>query len=233
MRLYIRHKLVWVLLPIVVFQIVSVILVYDHVTFGAAADNVIWFGSALPRVLQRFRHISSYYEKIAVSNPLGSLFSFALAACCSWSLLLPDTFLRTYLHITRFTQVDPKINMRHLQTMRICLIIVGSSHWIGCIMYAIARSLGFSSVTWVYDFEKLLPNYHFDESTIEFDYMLCIYKGFNTLSNLSYDIGVPTNLAELCFAFATMLMQVYISALTLGESSICPRKHSFHSQVGV
>ena len=233
MRLYIRHKLVWVLLPIVVFQIVSVILVYDHVTFGAAADNVIWFGSALPRVLQRFRHISSYYEKIAVSNPLGSLFSFALAACCSWSLLLPDTFLSTYLHITRFTQVDPKINMRHLQTMRICLIIVGSSHWIGCIMYAIARSLGFSSVTWVYDFEKLLPNYHFDESTIEFDYMLCIYKGFNTLSNLSYDIGVPTNLAELCFAFATMLMQVYISALTLGESSICPRKHSFHSQVGV
>jgi hypothetical protein len=92
MRLYIRHKLAWVLLPIIVFQIVSVILVYDHVTFGAAADNVIWFGSALPRVLQRFRQISSYYETIAVSNPLGSLFSFALAACCAWSLLLPDTF---------------------------------------------------------------------------------------------------------------------------------------------
>ena len=87
-------------------------------------------------------------------------------------------------------------------------------------MYAIARSLGFRSVTWVYDFEKLLPNYRFDESTIEFDYMLCIYKGFNTLSNLSYDVGVPTNLAELGFAFATMLVQIYISALTLGESSI-------------
>ncbi len=70
MRLYIRHKLVWVLLPIMVFQIVSVILVYDHVTFGEAADNVIWFGSALPRVLHRFRHINSFYQKIAVSNLL-------------------------------------------------------------------------------------------------------------------------------------------------------------------
>ena len=201
----------------------SVIFVYHHVTFGAAADNVIWFGSALPRVLQRFRHISSYYEKMAVSNPLRSLFSFALAACCAMSLLLPDTFLSTYLHITHFTQVNPKINVRHLQILRICLIIVGSSHWIGCILYAIARSLGFSSVTWVYDFEKLLPNYRFDESTIEFDYMLCIYKGFNTLSNLSYDKAVPTNLFELGFAFFTMLIQVYISALTLGESWICPQ----------
>jgi hypothetical protein len=100
-------------------------------------------------------------------------------------------------------------------------------------LYAIARSLQFSSVTWVYDFERLLPNYQFDESTIEFDYMLCIYKGFNTLSNLSYDKGVPSNLPELGFAFVTMLIQVYISALTLGESSICPREHPFHSQVGV
>ena len=69
-RLYVRHKLAWVLLPIMVYQIVSVILMYDHVTFGGSMlDNVIWWCSALPRLLQRFRRIITYLDAFAVSNP--------------------------------------------------------------------------------------------------------------------------------------------------------------------
>jgi hypothetical protein len=89
-RLYVRHKLAWVLLPIMVYQIVSVILMYDHVTFGRGwmLDNVIWWCSALPRLLQRFRRIITYLDAFAVSNPYKSLFSPALVACCAWALLL-------------------------------------------------------------------------------------------------------------------------------------------------
>ncbi len=113
--------------------------------------------------------------------------------------------------------MDPSINVRILQAAKIGCIIILFSHWIGAIFYAIARLQDFSSKTWVWDFEKLLPDYRFQEASVSFNYMLCLYKGLNTLSNLGYDIGVPCNLLELVFSFGAMLVQVYISALTLGK----------------
>ena len=126
-------------------------------------------------------------------------------------------FRCSYHHITRSTQVDPSVNVRILQAAKIGCIIILFSHWIGAFFYAIARLQDFSSRTWVWDFEKLLPDYRFQESSVSFNYMLCLYKGLNTLSNLAYDVGVPCNLLELVFSFGAMLVQVYISALTLGE----------------
>ena len=119
--------------------------------------------------------------------------------------------------------MDPNVNVRHLHAVRICLIILLSSHWVGCIFYLIARVQDFSPDTWINDFEHLLPLYRIEESTLAINYLLCIYKGFNALSNLAYDLGVPLNLAEVFFSLTVMLGQVYISALILGE---CLKAHT-------
>ena len=110
--------------------------------------------------------------------------------------------------------MDPNVNVKKLQAVRIGLIILLSSHWVGCTFYLIARLQNFSPVTWINDFEELLPTYRV-ESSVGLDYLICVYKGFNTLSNLAYDIGVPANLPEVFLSLAAMLGQVYISALIL------------------
>lgn len=124
--------------------------------------------------------------------------------------------MRRFINYFESIAVDPNVNVKHLQAVRIGLIILLSSHWVGCIFYLIARLQDFNNVTWLNDFETLLPNYQIRDSTIAMDYLICIYKGFNALSNLAYDLGVPMNMAEVFLSLAVMLVQVYISALILG-----------------
>jgi len=221
-RLYIRHKLALVVLPILMYQVVSVILVYNPETLRSVKHAVhwIWCGSALPRLLQRYSRFSAYFESIAVFNPsrIMNPFCFALLCWCAANCYVSLTECEAYIahRITRSTQVDPNVNVKKLQAVRIGLIILLSSHWVGCTFYLIARLQNFSSVTWISDFEELLPTYRVDESDVGLDYLICVYKGFNTLSNLAYDLGVPANLAEVFCSLAAMLGQVYISALILG-----------------
>lgn len=47
-------------------------------------------------------------------------------------------------------------------------------------------------------------------------YLLCLYKGFNSLSNLEYDLGMPLNPVEMVWSIIVMGFQVYMSALILG-----------------
>jgi len=115
--------------------------------------------------------------------------------------------------------VDPTINAKRLQAFRVAIIIFLSAHWVGSLFYFLARLQGFGSTTWLADFEHLLPDYQIELSSkhnVTIDYVLCIYKGFNALSNLAYDWGIPMNEVEMIFSLMVMLLQVYISALILG-----------------
>jgi hypothetical protein len=112
--------------------------------------------------------------------------------------------------------VDPAINAKQLQASRVALIILLSAHWVGSVLYFLARLQVFASTTWLADFEHLLPDYEMKTANVSIDYLLCMYKGFNALSNLGYDLGIPSNETEMCFALLVMLAQVYISALILG-----------------
>jgi len=112
--------------------------------------------------------------------------------------------------------VDPTIKVQQLQAVRVAFIIFLSAHWVGSIFYFLARLQGFDSTTWLADFEHLLPNYRMEPHVDSADYLLCIYKGFNALSNLAYDGGIPMNEVEMVFSLMVMLAQVYISALILG-----------------
>ena len=112
--------------------------------------------------------------------------------------------------------VDPTVKVQQLQAVRVMFIIFLSAHWVGSIFYFLARLQGFDSTTWLADFEHLLPNYAMQPHVDSADYLLCIYKGFNSLSNLAYDGGIPMNEVEMVFSLMVMLAQVYISALILG-----------------
>ena len=135
-----------------------------------------------------------------------------------WSSGIPRVVqrLRRFVFYFESILVDPTINVQQLQAFRLALIIVLSAHWVGSIFYFLARLQGFGSETWLADFENLLPNYTIQPRVESTDYLLCMYKGFNALSNLAYDGGIPMNEVEMVFSLMVMLMQVYISALILG-----------------
>ena len=92
----------------------------------------------------------------------------------------------------------------------------------GCERYSHARLdrcsriQAFDELTWLRDFEGLLPLYDLETSDRSFDYLLCVYKGFNQLSNITYDRGLPGNASEMVFAVVVMVVQTYITALILG-----------------
>jgi len=135
-----------------------------------------------------------------------------------WSSGIPRVVqrLRRFVFYFESILVDPTIKVQQLQAFRLALIICLSAHWVGSIFYFLARLQGFDSTTWLADFEHLLPNYTMQPRIESADYLLCIYKGFNALSNLAYDGGIPMNEVEMVFSLMVMLMQVYISALILG-----------------
>jgi len=135
-----------------------------------------------------------------------------------WSSGIPRVAqrLRRFVFYFESILVDPTIKVQQLQAFRLALIICLSAHWVGSIFYFLARLQGFGSTTWLADFESLLPKYTMQPRIESADYLLCIYKGFNALSNLAYDGGIPMNEVEMVFSLMVMLMQVYISALILG-----------------
>ena len=67
------------------------------------------------------------------------------------------------------------------------VIILLSTHWIGCIFYFLARLRSFDDSTWVAAQEKNIPFYQVSTSNMLSDYILCIYKGFNVLTAVGYD----------------------------------------------
>ena len=153
----VRHELFWHLMPIFAYQLTSLILVSGGLLGQANQSDLhtqslwLWWASGIPRLTQRLRRFSFYFESILV---------------------------------------DPTINAQHLQAFRVALIIFLSAHWVGCVFYFLARLQAFVSTTWLADFEHLLPNYEIRTSDLAIDYLLCMYKGFNALSNLAYDLGI-------------------------------------------
>lgn len=61
------------------------------------------------------------------------------------------------------------------QAVKFSLIILISSHTVGCVFFFLARLFNFDSSTWVSDFEQLLPLYS-SESPLATHYLICVYK---------------------------------------------------------
>ena len=135
-----------------------------------------------------------------------------------WAAAIPRLLLRSNRFFTYFGEiaVNPDVNIKQMQFIRIGLVIILTAHWIGCLFYFIARLMSKDNTTWLAEFESLVPTYDRQNSTIGFDYILCIYKGFNTLTALGYDGGMPKNLVEVLWRIVVLIIQVQLSGLILG-----------------
>ena len=180
--LRVRHELFWHLMPIFAYQLTSLILASGGLLDQANQPDLhtqslwLWWASGIPRLIQRLRRFSFYFESILV---------------------------------------DPTINAQHLQAFRVALIIFLSAHWVGCVFYFLARLQAFVSTTWLSDFEHLLPNYEIRTSDLAIDYLLCMYKGFNALSNLAYDLGINAQkVAALMISLCKMITKLTCENLT-------------------
>ena len=114
------------------------------------------------------------------------------------------------------TAVEPDVNVKRVQAVRIGVLIVMSAHWVGCIYYGLARTWNFDSSTWLAGFEKIIPLYRAGEAEVWFEYLLCVYKGFNRLTALGYE-GTQSDLLghdTLSNACCTVCASHTVRALT-------------------
>jgi len=199
----VRHELFWHLVPIFAYQLTSLMLASGGLLGQANQSDLhtqslwLWWASGIPRLIQRLRRFSFYFESILV---------------------------------------DPTINAQHLQAFRVALIIFLSSHWVGCVFYFLARLQAFVSTTWLSDFEHLLPNYEIRTSDLAIDYLLCMYKGFNALSNLAYDLGIYSQkYTVLMISLFKMITKLTFENLNFrrpnerGRNDLFPHGHAFAS----
>jgi len=165
-----------------------------------------------------------YFRHIFGLELLPSLFYLLVAALTScthcwllWAATLPRLLPRARRLYRYFQSMECnlKVSVRALQGMKFSLILFLSAHWVGCIFYWLARLRGLDDHTWIAEFEVLLPKFTREDSTPA-QYLVTIYKGFNALSNLGYDLGLPANAVEMVWSMLVMAFQVYLSALILG-----------------
>jgi len=179
-KIYFRHELGWNILPIMLYQITTQVLLAQPWKAPAGAPGQthwIWCFAAFPRIVLRLRRFLKYFAEIVI---------------------------------------NPDVNIKHMQAIRIGLVILLSAHWVGCIFYFLARALNKDDTTWLAEFEKLVPLYDRSHTSVSYEYCLCIYKGFNTLTALGYDGGMPKNLIELFWRIIVLCIQVQLSGLILG-----------------
>eukprot|EP00960_Hanusia_phi_P042450 755500-Hanusia_phi.AAC.2 len=134
-----------------------------------------------------------------------------------WVAAIPRLILRT-LRLWKYFKamtVNLDNDVQKLQSFKVGLVVILSSHWVGCMFYWIARLQAFAEDTWVHQMELVIPLYTHQHSAAN-DYIVCLYKGLNALSTLGYDGGIPNNIAEILSEIVVMALQIYLQGLILG-----------------
>eukprot|EP00899_Mesostigma_viride_P010334 jgi/Mesvir1/19301/Mv10371-RA.2 len=98
----------------------------------------------------------------------------------------------------RMMERDVHVNVRHLALYKFTLLVYGAAHWVGCLYYLLARLNGFNRSTWIGQWERIgRTGYEEDTADNLEKYVLIIYKGFNAVSNLGFEIIVHTEWVEM------------------------------------
>ena len=201
-------------------MLVSLVVVVPGGTYPGQPDNA-----------RRFSTIAQLYFRHAFARDVFPIFIYQITSQVLMSGWLDSVghwiwcgaaLPRLVLRLSRFLSyfggiaVNPDVNIKHMQAVRIGLVIILSAHWIGCFFYFMARAWSKDDTTWLAQFEKLVPLYDRSNATVSSEYLLCIYKGFNTLTALGYDGGMPNNLIEMLLKCVVLAIQVQLSGLILG-----------------
>jgi len=126
------------------------------------------------------------------------------------------------------TAIEPDVNVKRVQAVRIGVLIVMSAHWVGCIYYGLARTWNFDSSTWLAGFEKIIPLYRAGEAEVWFEYLLCVYKGFNRLTALGYE-GSPIHLLGHAHCELRTLAVRYARPTQCARSHAQPCAYPYHA----
>eukprot|EP00899_Mesostigma_viride_P005860 jgi/Mesvir1/15275/Mv06493-RA.1 len=93
----------------------------------------------------------------------------------------------------------------------------GAAHWVGCLYYLLARLNGFNRSTWIGQWERIgRTGYEEDTADNLEKYVLIIYKGFNAVSNLGFEIIVHTEWVEMLASIIVIFLQVVLYSYILG-----------------
>jgi hypothetical protein len=88
------------------------------------------------------------------------------------------------------------------------VIIILSTHWVGCIFYFLARLRSFDDSTWLAAQELNIPLYQVSTSDMLSDYIICIYKGVNVLTALGYDGSLSK--CRMCKVISPHLLPLFL-----------------------
>lgn len=111
-------------------------------------------------------------------------------------------------------QVD--VNIRGLAAIKYLIMILLSSHCIGCLFFWISRIHGFNPRSWVWQFQNVNGFDLLSEGNYVTKYLVILYRGFNAVTNLGYEGIMPNNAPEMVFSIAVILMQIVFTAAILG-----------------
>ena len=133
-------------------------------------------------------------------------------------------------------EVSVDIDVRKTALLKYVAMILGAAHWLGCIWWFLASLHNFDASTWVFHYcdsflspcsEALalgVPAYiaqhgvlkAYSLEDIRERYLLAVYWGFQSLTNLGYSDLIPDNAVEMVFAWFLCVFQVSFYAYILG-----------------
>ena len=138
--------------------------------------------------------------------------------CCQ---LLKFPYLLSLKDYIRTKERTPSYDVNKVASFKFFLLIFLWAHYIGLLFYFLCILVGFDTnletQSWVIQFgvySGLQINTH--EILVLSDYLLCMYKGLNTLTQLGFEGTVPRRMEELIFALITYFVQLVVEAYILG-----------------
>mmetsp|Transcript_26024 Transcript_26024/g.58867 ORF Transcript_26024/g.58867 Transcript_26024/m.58867 type:complete len:2813 (-) Transcript_26024:149-8587(-) len=135
-----------------------------------------------------------------------------------WILMMPRFLPRSYrlYRFFRSMEMNLSVSISKLQLIKFALVIIMSSHWIGCLYFWVARIQNDNDTTWISQISTFFPLYS-NTTTTPQKYLLCLYKGFDGLSSIGYVPVVPNNALEMILSILVMYNSIFISAYILGS----------------
>ncbi|KAK2828458.1 hypothetical protein Q5P01_019492 [Channa striata] len=137
-------------------------------------------------------------------------------AYISTGIHMPQLRLNRLLRFPRmfefFDRTETRTNYPNIFRISILVLyILVIIHWNGCIYFAISKSLGFGSDTWVFP-NMTDPNY----SSLSWSYVYCLYWSTLTLTTIG-EMPAPVRDEEYLFVVFDFLVGVLIFATIVGN----------------
>mmetsp|Transcript_27947 Transcript_27947/g.79036 ORF Transcript_27947/g.79036 Transcript_27947/m.79036 type:complete len:1538 (+) Transcript_27947:383-4996(+) len=192
-----------------------------------AAENKLYDILTLSRDPFRPSWLSIHIHKSMIIHFIGVWLYWAVVLqripmVVFWSCqVLRTPFILALVDYFGQKELQTNVNVNALASFKFVLMIFLSTHYIGLMSYFLCLLNRFESAiewqAWVVQFE--VNNYievHVGPYLTPANYLLCMFKGLNSLTNLGYEATVPRRYDEMFLSMAVFLIQTVVEAYILG-----------------